>query len=49
MKRTTLALAVGASLATFSGLANAELEASANVALTTDYIWRGVFTVSKTF
>lgn len=42
MKRTTLALAVGASLATFSGLANAELEASANVALTTDYIWRGV-------
>ena len=42
MKRTTLALAVGTSLAIFSGFANAELAASANVALTTDCVWRGI-------
>jgi uncharacterized protein (TIGR02001 family) len=42
MHRKLIALATGSLLAGFSGLASAEFETSANVALTTDYVWRGV-------
>ena len=41
MKLKSLALTLGTVITTYSGLVSAELETSANVALTTDYVWRG--------